>query len=496
MLRRFFKAGYLRVAVLLLSALLFSISLSAVLWFLARRFILVSLLLRVLSVMVAFYICARCGSPAYKLAWVMLILLFPTLGGVIYIFCAVRLWQYYESPPPPKSRASGKEKKTPGGQAALCASYIESCTGLLAHTNCFCEYFPCGRLLFERLCEQLRLAERYILMEYFIISSGYMSETLLSILAQKCREGVAVYVIFDDLGAVSQLPATLAKRLLKMGAAVKIFNPCHLGIAPVSNFRDHRKICVIDGTTGFCGGINISDEYINRLPLTLHWKDTAVMLKGGAVTNLEEMFLSSWRLCGGKEISLSPHNTESFCANGAVQPFGDSPFDGINIAENLCIRIISAAESYFYLTTPYLVPSHEMLSALCTCARCGVDVRIITPSLPDKWYVHLLTKSNYAELLRHGVRIYEYAPGFIHAKQLICDGKTAMVGTTNLDYRSFNLHFEAAVCLYGHECISAIEKDFAETLDKCTEITLDSLPPVSLPRTLLLAVLRTLSPLF
>lgn len=495
MVRRFLKAGYIRVSLLLLSSLLFSLLVSAVLWFLAQRYIFVSLLLRFLSVTVAFYICARCGSPAYKLAWVMLILLFPTLGGVIYLFCLIKLWRHYQSPLSPETPSKSPAHFC-GRQAELCAAYIKSCTGLAAHTDCECEYFSCGRLLFERLCEELSLAKRYIFMEYFIIADGYMSETLLSILGQKRKENVEIYVIFDDLGTVSQLPKEIAGRLIKIGASVKIFNPCHIGITPVSNFRDHRKITVIDGAVGFCGGINISDEYINRLPLTRHWKDTALMLKGAAVKNLEEMFLSSWYLCGGNKLTPSPLPYKPVKAGGAVQPFGDSPFDGINIAENLCIRIISAAERYFYLTTPYLVPSNEMLSALCTCARCGVDVRIITPRLPDKWYVHLLTKSNYAELLRHGVRIYEYTPGFIHAKQLICDGKTAMVGTTNLDYRSFNLHFEAAVCLYEHECIKAIEDDFAQTLAKCTEVTLEKLPPASPLKALLLTVLRTLSPLF
>ena len=254
--------------------------------------------------------------------------------------------------------------------------------------------------------------------------------------------------------------------------------PSHLKL--ILNNRSHRKICVIDGHTGFTGGINLADEYINRKKRFGHWKDTAVMLKGEAVWNMTAMFLHMWTVVtGSKDIpdfeNYLPHkyHPDPFESDGFVQPFCDSPLDGEVVGENVYMNIINRAKHYVYICTPYLIIDNEMMTALCLAAKSGVDVRIMTPGVPDKKMVFLLTQSYYEQLLEAGVRIYEYQPGFLHAKSFVCDDEIAVVGTINLDYRSLYLHFENGIWMYKNEVIRDILQDFVETLNYCDPISID-----------------------
>ena len=271
-------------------------------------------------------------------------------------------------------------------------------------------------------------------------------------------------------------------------------------------YRDHRKITVIDGNVGFCGGINIADEYINAYEKYGHWKDTGVMLQGDAVWNLTAMFLALWNFTRPADAEFQqfrPTDAEfqrfrptlSVPGDGYVQPFGDSPLDHINVCEDCYMHIINRATRYVYITTPYLILDNEMITALQSAARSGIDVRIITPHVPDKWLVQQATKSFYGPLLKAGVRIYEYTPGFVHAKMYVSDDCVAVVGTANMDYRSFYLHFECGVCFFNNSVVHEVKKDILDTMEQCSEIPKDYPYQVRLWKRILRAFLRLFSPL-
>ena len=265
------------------------------------------------------------------------------------------------------------------------------------------------------------------------------------------------------------------------------------------NTRDHRKICVIDGNVGFTGGINLADEYINAYEKHGHWKDTSILLKGEAVFNLTVMFLSMWDYLDGTtgktDYSRYYPTVWDENAKGYVQPFADNPLDDEAVGETVYLNLINKAKRYVYITTPYLILSSEMFTALTSAAKCGVDVRIITPHVPDKWYVHAVSRSHYQPLIEAGVKIYEYTPGFIHAKTFVVDDDYAVVGTINLDYRSLYLHFECAVWMYQTPSVAQVRDDFFKTQQISQEITLEECRSLSFPRRLGRSVLRVFAPL-
>ena len=327
-----------------------------------------------------------------------------------------------------------------------------------------------------------------------------MWDPILAILRRKAAEGVDVRVIYDDLGSIFKLPDGYDKLLESYGIRACVFNPFIPVINLRMNNRDHRKICVIDGHTGFTGGINLADEYINVKELHGHWKDTAIMLRGEAVWSLTVMFLTMWDFIKGEEADFDLYRPQVYQRelppdDGYIQPFADNPLDDEPVGENVYLNMISRAKKYVYITTPYLIPSNEMMTALCNAARSGVDVRIITPHVPDKWYVHMVSRAHYSQLVEAGVRIFEYAPGFIHAKSFVADGLYAVVGTINLDYRSLYLHFECATWMYGASCIQDIYRDFLETEAVSQEITLEQCRAVPFHTRIARNLLKMFAPL-
>ena len=334
--------------------------------------------------------------------------------------------------------------------------------------------------MFPVLVRELEQAEHYIYIEYFIINDGVMWRTILDILERKTTEGVDVRLIYDGFGCLTTLPYHYERFLREKGIQCQVFNPFRPLLNIVQNNRDHRKICVIDGKTGFTGGINLADEYINQKRRFGHWKDTAVILKGEAVWNMTVMFLHMWNVIANSsepidhELHLPHHfHPDSFESDGYVQPYSDTPLDGEIVGENVYLNIINRARKYVYICTPYLIIDNEMMTALCLAAKSGVDVRIMTPGIPDKKMVFLLTQSYYEQLLEAGVHIYEYQPGFLHAKSFVCDDEIAVVGTINLDYRSLYHHFENGVWFYKNKVIQDILSDFQETLNYCDPISID-----------------------
>ena len=323
----------------------------------------------------------------------------------------------------------------------------------------------------------IRQAEHYIFLEYFILDRGQMYDRLVAELVKKAQEGVDVRLIYDDVGCMGKMPAHFYRDLQKNGIKCAAFNPARPVLAIIMNHRDHRKIVVVDGKVAYTGGINIADEYINEIDRFGYWKDTGIRLEGGAVRNFLAMFLQMWDyIVGGTsdyERLLQPLDPSELPASkGYVQPYGDTPLDNENVGENVYLNMITRARKYVYIYTPYLILDQEMIVALSNAAKSGVDVRIVTPGIPDKKMVFLLTRSHYAPLLEKGVRIYEYTPGFLHAKCFVCDDEYATVGSINLDYRSLYLHFECGVFIYRNPVVRDIEKDFQDTLAKCQKVTM------------------------
>jgi cardiolipin synthase len=304
-----------------------------------------------------------------------------------------------------------------------------------------------------------------------------MWQTILNILEKKAAEGVDVRLIYDGFGCLTTLPHKYYEELQKKGIKCQVFNPFRPILNIIQNNRDHRKLCIIDGWVGFTGGINLADEYINQKARFGHWKDTAVMLKGEAVWNMTVMFLHMWAVIGRSEESIDyeayfPHRYHEgeFESDGFVQPFCDTPLDEEVVGEDVYLNIINKAKKYVYICTPYLIIDNEMMTALCLAAKSGVDVRIMTPGIPDKKLVFILTQSYYRQLLEAGVKIYEYQPGFLHAKSFVSDDEIGVVGTINLDYRSLYLHFEDGVWIYRNRVIQDIKDDFIQTMEYCRQI--------------------------
>jgi len=303
-----------------------------------------------------------------------------------------------------------------------------------------------------------------------------MWDTVLEILKTKALQGVDVRLIYDDFGTIKHLEKDYPEYLKSFGIKTCVFNPFHATLDSFLNYRDHRKITIIDGNVGFTGGINLADEYINVKLRFGHWKDSSVLIKGDAVSGLTIMFLQLWYFLNpDEEIEFVKYfNTVSFESDGFVQPFSDSPINGHLTGEYAYLNLINNAKKYIYITTPYLVLDNEMITSLKLASISGIDVRIITPHIPDKWYVHAVSRANYHCLLKAGVKIYEYTPGFIHAKTIVVDDELAIVGTTNFDFRSFYLHFENGVLMYKSKCVKQVKNEYHALLDKCEEILLDA----------------------
>ena len=428
------------------------------------------------------------GSPESKLMWTIITMLLPLVGGPLYLYVRMqpgyrmiekrleRIYKQTEEYVHQDAAVMMALEKADKGTARL-ARYVHKNGNFPVYQNTRVKYFPLGEDKFAAMLEELEKAEKFIFMEYFILKEGYMWEKILEILEEKAKAGVEIRVMYDGTCAMFDLPYKYPEELKAKGIQCKMFAPIQPILSTHYNNRDHRKILVIDGKVGFTGGINIGDEYINRVVKYGHWKDTAVMLEGGAVQGLTMMFLHMWNVSEkkvefGKYLQKEEKNMQ---APGFVMPYGDSPFDDELIGETVYMDILNRAKEYVHIMTPYLIIDQRMITALTFAAKRGVDVKLILPHVPDKKFAFALAKSHYKELLKAGVKIYEYTPGFVHAKVFTSDYEKAVVGTINLDYRSLYLHFECAAFLYQVDEIENIEKDFQETLAKCQEITLENM---------------------
>ena len=444
-------------------------------------------LFRVLSVLVCLYIVSKKGPAAYKLTWIFVILLFPLFGGLLYLLLTFQSTTRLFTRKSARTEAKAKGRLGfPGtGYARLLeelpehtaqAKYLQNYAGFPVYTDTQTKYLSPGEEKFKCLLEELKKAENYIFLEYFIVEEGLMWDSILEILKEKAKQGVKVRLMYDDMGCFLLLPKDYPEQMAELGIECRVFNRFKPVLTTMQNNRDHRKIAVIDGKVAFTGGINLADEYINAIERFGHWKDASVMLRGKAAWSFTLMFLQMWELAGEGDEDYSKYYpwTLEDCpvkASGYVQPYADSPMDKENVGEHVYLQIIQQAKRYLYINTPYLMVDEAMMSALCLAAKSGVDVRIVTPHKPDKWYVHITTRSYYRQLLSAGVRVYEYSRGFIHSKTFVSDDTVATVGSTNLDYRSLYLSFECGALMYRTEAVGQVKEDFLSTLSVCHEIS-------------------------
>ena len=463
----------------------------------------------VLSVLAAAWIVGNKSNPGYKIGWLIIVLGLMPFGSLAYLLLGGNHLSAFN-----QRRLRTMERKIRknlgnecgrsaflgelmGADAARMARYLEQTTFCPVYGNTRTKYYPLGDVCYDDILEALRGAERYIFIEYFIIEEGKLWNSVLEILQEKARQGIEVRVIYDDIGSISTLPSDYPVRLERLGVHCRVFNRFVPVVSLRQNNRDHRKYMIIDGRVAFTGGINMADEYINVKPRFGHWKDSAIRLEGDAVWSMTVSFLAMWDFTNSEEEHFTPFRPEPARGGvqGYVQPYHDCPWDNEPVGQSVYLSLIYRAQRYVYITTPYLVIDHSLTMALTAAAKSGVDVRIITPHIPDKKTVFELTRSHYEELLEAGVQIFEYKPGFIHAKNFVVDGLWATVGTVNLDYRSMFLHFENGVVLYGTPSVEDIRDDFLDTQTKSLPVTLEDCRSISMPHRLLRDLLRLFAPL-
>ena len=469
----------------------------------------ISIIFTVFSMIVAASVINKQYDPEMKLAWIVPILVFPLFGWALYLLFGTkiavrRLTHKFNRSTSLTVKKLKQEQETLDELKERQSSFYGiskylSDFSFPVYKNTAMKYYPLGDDMFPDLLEELKSAERFIFIEFFIISEGLVWNSVLEILEEKVRAGVDVRVIYDDFGCINYLSSKYYRVLEAKGIKCIAFNRYRPFLSVIMNNRDHRKIIVIDGQTAFTGGVNLADEYINKKTRYGHWKDNAVMLKGDAVATFTTLFLEMWNWnrnsTDDTESLIACSKGSSDVSDGYIVPYGDSPLDSEIVGENIYLHIISNAKRYLYITTPYLIINSSLTSALVLAAKRGVDVRIIIPKIPDKRIVYQLTKSHCPPLLKAGVKIYDYTPGFMHAKSFVCDDKIATVGSINMDYRSLHLHFECGCLIYRCSIIPEIRKDFEETFDQC-EPESTSTRKIGIIRNFYYALLRLVSPLF
>ena len=461
------------------------------------------------TVIMVLYLLNSAMDPTAKITWLIVIMLLPVFGALLFWYTQsdighravkARIGQLTEqtrdSIPQSQPVLDALEAGDPG--AAALARYIRRSGCYPVFDRTAVTFFPLGEDKWAELLRQLEQAEHFIFLEYFIVDEGLMWGKVLEILARKAEAGVDVRVMYDGTCEFSTLPHDYPQRLRQLGIRCKVFAPVAPLISTHYNYRDHRKILVIDGHTAFNGGVNLADEYINHIQKHGHWKDTAVMLQGEAVKSFTLLFLQMWGIDEKDpefERFLAYPARPREDAAGFVLPYGDCPLDGQRVGERVYMDILNRARRYVHIMSPYLILDGEMEAALKFAAERGVEVVLILPGIPDKTAPYALAKTHYASLLESGVQIREYSPGFVHAKVFVSDDREAVVGTINLDYRSLYHHFECATYLHGVACVPQIEADFQATLQKCRCVTPETVRHEKWKLKLTGFVLKTVAPL-
>ncbi len=460
---------------------------------------------------VIIYIINRDEPPEFKLSWIIPLCLFPVFGALIYVFIVGNFGGIGL-----KKKLGRRVRETEGmlirseeTEAAIqkCpevfkgfAYYMENSAGFPVYHNSVARYYPLGEDKFADLIVELKKAEKYIFLEYFIIERGIMWDTILDILKEKVKEGVEVRVMYDGMCSILLLPYNYPKELESFGIKAKMFAPIVPFLSTTQNNRDHRKIVVIDGKTAFTGGVNLADEYINQVERFGHWKDVAVKVTGDAVRSFTIMYLQMWNVSeqGSENYEAYVKNIvyeEPLYHDGFVIPYGETPTRSTEVGKTVYQSMINGSTKYVHIMTPYFIVGREFLDCMRYAAHRGVEVAMILPHIPDKKVVYFIARTFYPELIQAGIKVYEYTPGFIHAKIFVSDDQCATVGTINLDYRSFYHHFECGAYFYDNSVVAKVEEDFQDTLLECQEITMDYYKKIPLYQKLIGRVSRFIAPL-
>lgn len=463
------------------------------------------------GVVVMIYIINEKSNPAYKIAWIIPIMLFPLVGSMLYLFVKLNFGnlaakgilqknikdteEYAKTVEPIRKEMAEEESKF-----LKIATYIENAGGYPVWKNTSMKYYALGDYMLEPILEELEKAKEFIFLEYFMIEEGVFWNSILEVLERKAKEGLDVRLIYDDFGCVALLPRRYHVLLNKKGIKTRKYAKLSPFLSTHLNNRDHRKMIVIDGKVAFSGGVNLCDEYINVYEKYGHWKDNGFKIEGEAVYNYTLMFLQMWHAVviekteDYKKYLKRSHVIEKEYP-GYVIPYGDGPHQEENVAEQVYMDIISRATKYVYIMTPYLILDHEMKQNLMHASKSGVDVRIIMPHIPDKKAVFAVARTYYPQLIKSGVKIYEYTTGFVHAKTFLADDEVAVVGTVNLDFRSMYLHYECASLFYRTEGLDDMKEDFTDMFGKCQQISMKDYYRFSIWQKLIGRIFRIIGPL-
>lgn len=474
----------LMVAVLLFLQIAFVVLLAH---YLEQNATAVYMLLQVAALFTALHISRKPGDVSYKTAWIIVVLFMPVVGFILYA-----LWsgdaarkrershstKPYEEPESVKLRTQlnlEKLQKNHSGWGRLATYFHKRGFGVCANTKS--TYLAEGRIFLEDVFETISKAERFVFIEFFILAEGELFDRLLALLKDRAAHGVEVKMIFDDFGNIKRFSAESLEALRQAGVSVHIFNPVHEYVNRLYfNYRDHRKIVAVDGDVVYTGGVNLADEYAGIIERFGYWKDGGVRLEGEGAWDLTKSFMQMWERCGGtleNEFDYyRPIHTVK--AEGFCQSFVDGPENNPdNPAEDVYIQMIDSAKRFLYITTPYFVPTADALRALCIAGDGGVDVRLILPGTPDHRYTDIVAESYFGELIKHGVKVYRYTPGFLHLKSVMADREAAFIGTVNMDYRSFQIHYECGAILYGASAIEDLLEDMDLILAESHLVTMD-----------------------
>ncbi|MDD7280730.1 MAG: cardiolipin synthase [Erysipelotrichaceae bacterium] len=497
------KIFYIALAIILQCIFIFF-----TVYYFSSKYFFVSILLMLFSVCTCIYVINSDTNSSSKLLWVFVIMMFPIMGCILYLLFGGKKIPK-ELTVQDRQALNDYKRYIQQNQITL-----KDSNDLLLHrmalmawnngyfplySNCQTQYFSTGEQQYNAMIHELLKAKDFIFIEFFIINKSVMWDTILQILLDKVQEGVDVRLIYDDFGSLEFFETDYSKWLNDRGIKTHVFNQIKPQIEIQMNNRDHRKIIVIDGEIGFTGGCNISDEYINTKKRFGYWKDMGLMVKGPCVETMTVSFLQIWNYQASIKTDYNdfvlPNSCFSYEKNGFVLPFFDSPTDDKFVGKNMHLNMLNNSSRYFWITTPYLILDSDMVSALDLAVDNGVDVRIIVPGIPDKRMVYDVTKANIDILVRKGVKIYEYTPGFIHGKVCLSDDRNALVGTVNMDFRSYYLHYECGIWMRDTNCIEDIKQDFKQIFKSSHLVTLEECNNVNPVIRIYRSILKIFSPL-
>ena len=474
------------------------------LFFLISEFeVIPAIIIYIINTIVLLVVLNRKDDPSYRLLWTIVILLVPYVGGIIYLLFADKK--------APKSMSvintlelvnnnilEHKDINIDNTLINKQIKYLENHSHYPCYNNTLSKYYIDINDTLNDMLNDLENAKSFIFMEYFIVDKGYMLNKVLDVLKRKVKDNVKVYFMYDDAGCITTLPLKFKKELEQHGINTIIFSPLKPRLEIHMNNRDHRKITVIDNKIGYMGSFNLADEYINKINKYGYWKDSGVRFEGEAVLNLTVMFIQFYNsLCKDKldynDFKLSNNHIKD---DSIVIPFSDSPTDKEDIGHNVHLNLINNAQKYIYIQTPYLILDYTLIQSLQMASKNGVEVIIVTPGIPDKKFVYELTKYNYLSLINDGIKIYEYTNGFLHSKTILVDDELALIGTINMDYRSYYLHYECGALLTNKDTIKTIKEDFNNNIINISKLVhKEDCTNISLFKRIYRAILNVFSPL-